>query len=79
MWRTISVSGDVGMAARRTREEWMGRMESSWEVTRPPGRGEINVKDCRVRGVEMLTASQPKALFCNRHVFQRPDEAKQNH
>ena len=65
MWRTISVNGEVGMAARRTREEWMGRMESSWEVTRPPRRGAVKVKDCRVRAVEMLAASQPEALFCN--------------
>jgi hypothetical protein len=64
-WRVISVKGEVGMAARRTREEWIGRSESSWEVIRPPGRGAVAVKDWRVRGVEIPAASQLEALFCN--------------
>ena len=64
------------MAARRTKEEWIGRRESSWAVTRPLGRGEMNVRDWRGRGVEMLAVSQPEACFCNRYVFQRPDEAR---
>jgi len=72
----MSVSGEVGMAARRTREEWIGRRESSWEVIRPPERGAVNVNDWSVRGVDVLTASQPEGCFCSRYVFQRPDEAK---
>lgn len=74
----MSVSGEVGMAARRTKEEWIGRRESSWEVIRPPGRGAVSVKDWRVRGVEILAASQLEALFCNRCVCQRPDVTKWN-
>ena len=64
--KTMSVSGEVGIAARRTREEWIGRRESSWWTTGPPGREVVNVRDWRLSGVEMLTASQPEALFCNR-------------
>jgi hypothetical protein len=78
MWRVMSVREEVGMAARRTREEWIGRRESSWEVIRPPGRGAANVKDWSGRGVEMLGVSQPDAPFCNRYVFHSPDEARQN-
>lgn len=63
--KTMSVSGEVGMAASRTREEWIGRRESSLEVTRPLWRGAVNVKDRRV-SVEVPTVSQPDALFCNR-------------
>jgi len=74
----MSVSGEVGTAARRMREEWIGRRESSWAATKPPGRGEANVRDWRGRGVEMDVAPQPEACFCSRYVFQRPDEAKQN-
>jgi len=59
----MSVSGEVGMATRRTREEWIGRRESSWEAIRPPGRGAANVKDWRVRGVEVLAAPQPEGCF----------------
>jgi hypothetical protein len=66
MCKTMSVSGEVGMAARRMREEWIGRRESSWEVTMPLGRGAVNVKEQRVSGVEMSTVSQPEAFFCNR-------------
>jgi len=65
MWRTMSVSGEVGMVARKTREEWIGRREDSWEVVRPPGRGVVNVKDWRVRGVEMLAVSQSEGPLCN--------------
>ena len=71
----MSVSGEVGTPARRTREEWIGRRESSWAAIKPPGRGEVNVRDWRGRGVEMLTAFQPEACFCSRYDFQRPDEA----
>jgi len=74
----MSVSGEVGTAARRTREEWIGRRESSWAAIRLPGRGAVNVKDWRGRGVETLAASQPEACFRNRYAFQRPDDAEQN-
>ena len=74
----MSVNGEVGMAASRTREEWIERRDSSWEVIRPPGRGAVNVKDWRVRGVEIPVASQLEALLCNRYVFQRPDDSKWN-
>ena len=65
MCKTMSVEGESGMAARRTREEWIGRRESSWEVTGPPGREAVNVKDWRLSGAEMVTTSQLGALFCN--------------
>ena len=64
--KTMSVGGEVGMAARRAREEWIGRRESSWEVVVPPGRGAVNVRDRRVSGVGVLAASQPEGPFCNR-------------
>ena len=62
--KTMSVSGVVGMAASRTREEWSGRRVSSWEVTKPLGRVAVNVKERRVRGVEIPITSQPEAFFC---------------
>jgi len=46
-------------------EEWIGRRESSWVAIRPPGRGEVNVRDWRGSGVEVLAAPQPEARFCN--------------
>lgn len=45
-------------------------------MTRPPGREEVKVRDWRLSGVEVLTASQPESFFFNRQVFQRPDEAE---
>lgn len=66
MCKTMSVSGEVWMAARRTREEWIGRRESSWETIGPSEREAVNVRDRRLSGVEMSAASQLEASFCNR-------------
>ena len=64
--KMTSVSGDDGMAARRTREECIGRSESSGEEVVLPRRGAVSVRDWRVSGVEVWIASQPELLFCNR-------------